>query len=441
MKTVSLHDFVRHVAAGAFAIFMACETDAALEASVHSEHFDTAKPWTRWWWPGSAVDKESLASQLEKLAAAGIGGVEITPIYGARGYEERYIDFLSPRYMEMLEHAGREAKRLELGVDMATGTGWPFGGPWVGEADALQKLVFQEGTLAGEPARMMVKRAAPGGEGLVVNPYSVDALERYLEPFSKVFAEFPQGLVRGQFHDSFEYYDAAWAPRFPEVFHEMHGYDIRDDAAELMGAVEVDREVLARLKDDFRSTLARMHLDYLREWVRWSHEHGFIVRNQSHGAPGGPALPAAFTTTALKSWTEFGDAAAEAFGGTARYRLEFNLEDPRGFDILDLGDVRESARGKLNGHDIGTIWSLPMRVRAGEFLRRGRNTLELEVTDLAANRIRDMDRRGVDWKIMHEINFVNISYRPFDASQWPVQPSGLLGPVRLLRARSAMTVE
>ena len=89
------------------------------------------KPWTRWWWPASAVDKASLTRQLEQIAAANLGGVEITPIYGAKGYEDRYIDFLSPKWMEMLEHVGREAKRLGLGVDMATGTGWPFGGPWV----------------------------------------------------------------------------------------------------------------------------------------------------------------------------------------------------------------------------------------------------------------------------------------------------------------------
>ena len=38
------------------------------------------KPWTRWWWPGSAVDKASLTKQLEQIAAAGIGGVEITPL-------------------------------------------------------------------------------------------------------------------------------------------------------------------------------------------------------------------------------------------------------------------------------------------------------------------------------------------------------------------------
>src|SRR6185369_8675258 len=65
----------------------------------------TAKPWTRWWWPGSAVDRAGVTRQLEQFAAAGIGGVEITPIYGAHGAEARYIEYLSPRWMEMLAHA------------------------------------------------------------------------------------------------------------------------------------------------------------------------------------------------------------------------------------------------------------------------------------------------------------------------------------------------
>jgi hypothetical protein len=68
----------------------------------------------------------------------------------------------------------------------------------------------------------------------------------------------------------------------------------------------------------------------------------------------------------------------------------------------------------------------------GEFLKPGRNILELEVTNLAANRIRDMDQRKVNWKIMREINFVDINYRPFDASGWQLTPSGLLGPVALV---------
>src|SRR5919109_781465 len=136
-----------------------------------------SKPWTRWWWPGSAVETAQLTAQLETLARAGIGGVEITPIYGARGAESKYIEFLSPQWLAMLDHTTREARRLGLGVDMATGTGWPFGGPWVSREDASSSLALVDGRLTGKPTDMKVKRAAPGGEGLVLDPYSIAALD------------------------------------------------------------------------------------------------------------------------------------------------------------------------------------------------------------------------------------------------------------------------
>ena len=44
-----------------------------------------AKAGTRWWWLGSAVDKENLQWNLSEYARAGIGAVEITPLYGVQG--------------------------------------------------------------------------------------------------------------------------------------------------------------------------------------------------------------------------------------------------------------------------------------------------------------------------------------------------------------------
>src|SRR3954462_3855188 len=78
----------------------------------------TAMPWTRWWWPGSAVEREHLAAQLREFSAAGLGGVEITPIYGARGSETRAVEFLSPQWIELLAFTASESRRLGLGVDM-----------------------------------------------------------------------------------------------------------------------------------------------------------------------------------------------------------------------------------------------------------------------------------------------------------------------------------
>jgi hypothetical protein len=151
---------------------------------------------------------------------------------------------------------------------------------------------------------------------------------------------------------------------------------------------------------------------------------------------GGPVLPPAFAASQLASWTDQGGE-AERFAGTARYQIEFNLpEGARADDWrLDLGDVRETAKVFLNGTEVDRLWSLPFSTRVGAQLRPGRNVLALEVTNLTANRIRDLDIRKVKWQNFYEINFVNINYRRFDASQWPLQPSGLLGPVQLVPLR------
>ncbi len=247
---------------------------------------NTVKPWTRWWWPGSAVDKQNLTRQLEEFARMGLGGVEITPIYGARGYEQRYIDFLSPEWIDMLEYTCCEARRLGLGVDMATGTGWPFGGPQVSETDANTRIVLRDGTLKGRPTRQRVKRAAPGGEGLVLDPYSSRAIRQYLTKFDTALAPLSRDMIRSQFHDSFEYYNASWSPGLSTVFQQMHGYDIQDYAAELMGEKSMAPDKRARLKCDYRATLAKMHAEYLSVWVEWAHHRGEVTRNQAHGAPG-----------------------------------------------------------------------------------------------------------------------------------------------------------
>ena len=107
------------------------------------------KPWTRWWWEGSAVDKPNLTVTMQQYQQVGLGGLEITPIYGVKGAEDQFIDFLSPKWMEMLQYTLSEAKRLNLGIDMATGTGWPFGGPWVTDNDASKYVAYKTYTLNG----------------------------------------------------------------------------------------------------------------------------------------------------------------------------------------------------------------------------------------------------------------------------------------------------
>jgi hypothetical protein len=148
---------------------------------------------------------------------------------------------------------------------------------------------------------------------------------------------------------------------------------------------------------------------------------------------GGPVLPDSFSTNRLASWTKIGGEDARRFSGTARYVTTFQAS-PESAEAwqLDLGEVRASARVYLNGEDLGRAWAHPFRLPARGALQDGSNRLVVEVTNLMANRIIDLERRGVEWKKFYDINFVGTDYEPFDASGWAPMESGLLGPVQLV---------
>ncbi|MDR1764029.1 MAG: glycosyl hydrolase family 2 [Dysgonamonadaceae bacterium] len=244
-----------------------------------------ARPWTRWWWLGSAVDSSNLRYNLESLAAAGIGGVEITPIYGVKGGDAQYIRYLSPQWMSMLAFTESEAKRLGMAVDMSNGTGWPFGGPWVSAEDAATKLVksnepvFQVGK-----TRQMVKRAAPGGEGLVLDHFNKAAVERYLARFDSAFAESKTPYPHSFFNDSYEVYGADWTPSLLDEFERRRGYRLQDYYADFQA--DGAKETSARVVADYRETIAELLRDnFTKTWTEWAHRHGATVRNQAHGSP------------------------------------------------------------------------------------------------------------------------------------------------------------
>jgi hypothetical protein len=154
---------------------------------------------------------------------------------------------------------------------------------------------------------------------------------------------------------------------------------------------------------------------------------------------GGPERPVDVETRELGSWTDFGGEAVKRFSGTARYTITF--EKPRGEAdgwLLDLGRVCESARVSINGKELGTLITPPYRIRVPQALLREKNTIEIDVSNLMANRIADLDRRNVDWKRFYNINFP--ARRPenrgadglFNAARWLPRDSGLIGPVTLV---------
>ncbi len=303
------------------------------------------QPWARWWWMGSAVDKPNLKKSLVDFHNAGIGGVEITPIYGVKGEENNFIDYLSPKWMEMLDYTIQVADSLHMQVDMVLGTGWPYGGSHVTLPHAATKLIVEKyqlkknetfdrkieisDTKEKTPAHLLyvvaygsngtyanltdivkenqlkwkakktdytlyavfsgktgqqVKRAAPGGKGYTLDHYSEEALNAYVVPFNNAFKG-REGKVRAIFNDSYEVYGTDFTPRFFEEFKTLRGYDLKEQLPILLN--ETDNEMGNRIKSDYRQTLSDLLLNkFDKSWTKWANDKNFKTKLQAHGSPG-----------------------------------------------------------------------------------------------------------------------------------------------------------
>ena len=256
-----------------------------------------AKPYTRWWWLGSAVDSVGLEYNLTELAKAGIGGVEITPIYGVQGNDANEISYLSPKWMRMLKYVEDKGAELGLETNMATGTGWPFGGPLVSKEDAASKMVFNDnendndnknfgGSFEIGKTGQKVKRAAPGGEGFVIDHFDKGAVARYLERFDTAFVNQNVLFPHTFFNDSYEVYGADWTPTLFDEFKARRGYDLEPFINVLKKKDDLRTDDEKRIISDYRETLGELLLEnFTSQWTDWAHKHGSITRNQAHGSP------------------------------------------------------------------------------------------------------------------------------------------------------------
>ena len=332
----------------------------AMQAQQWPEAKPEARAGLRWWWLGSAVNENDLRWNLQQYSRAGAGAVEITPIYGVQGNDANNIPFLSDRYMEILRFVMTEAQRDSIEVDMATGTGWPFGGPWVQLEESACRAVFVEKAFTGNSIThldilpnekdrknsvlqkvmlyggdavaidvtdcahdglftwkaskeqqallgdetsekkivalyikygiMRVKRAAPGGEGLVVDHFDRQAVANYLSHISDAFDRTHTPYPHTFFNDSYEVADGDWTPRLLEEFQKRRGYRLEGHLPELLHPAAQQQETLLveslPILSDYRETLAELLLEnFTEQWTAWAHAHGAITRNQAHGSP------------------------------------------------------------------------------------------------------------------------------------------------------------
>ena len=330
-----------------FLSFSSCQDKNQKITNVWPEITKEMKPWTRWWWMGNAVDKPEIERQLRDLADAGFGGVEITPIYGVKGYEDRYVDFLSDDWMDMLNFTIQKATELGMGVDMNLGTGWPFGGPQITPEHAASRLILQHYHLQANEklnekiiiktpgqnpddvellavmayfengdvldvtdkindtreldwtpdqnvelvaafngkTRQKVKRAAPGGEGWSLDHFSNQALDVYLRRFDSAFAKIDQ-RPRAYFNDSYEVYGSSSTKNIFTEFEKRKSYDLRKFLRELDTDTIQVNETVKRIKADYREVFGDLLMEkFTIPWKHWSNDQQVLIRNQAHGSP------------------------------------------------------------------------------------------------------------------------------------------------------------
>jgi hypothetical protein len=305
---------------------------------------NTYKPWTYWWWMGNAVNKTEIKKQLDEFSGAGIGGVHIIPVYGVKGYENQFIQFLSKDWLEMVEYTIEQAGELNLGVDITLGTGWPYGGSWVDNLNAAKRLIVKEYQLKQTDhinintdsiiknngfldlfaiiatnnkeeqlnlssqitdkticrdvkladwkltcfgninTNQLVKRAAPGGEGLVIDYFDRKAVMTYLSHFDSIFSGSAHSFTpRAYYHDSYEVYHANWTIRFTDRFRELRGYDLKEFLPILLDTLDPGRPHIIH---DIRETLSELlYSEFAMTWTEWCKKHGIITRYQAHGSP------------------------------------------------------------------------------------------------------------------------------------------------------------
>jgi hypothetical protein len=301
-----------------------------------------ARPMMRWWWFGPAVTKPELAKELETMRDAGIGGVEIQPVYPLMLDDEakgiKNLQYMSSEFLDDVAFANQTARALGLRVDITLGSGWPYGGPKTTLALAAGRLKvvavpIHSATVAtpaladGEspiaafavngteesfnPATakridlasgsvppgsqtalffiaahtlQTVKRPAAGAEGYVLDHFSRAAIDEHIAdvaaPLLNAFGDNPPYSV---FSDSLEVYGSDWTTNLPAEFQKRRGYDLIPHLPELLAGGTSEAKAV---RHDWGQTLSDLiRENYLAPLTQFAEEHRTRFRSQTYGEP------------------------------------------------------------------------------------------------------------------------------------------------------------
>ena len=257
----------------------------------------------------------------------------------------RNLRYTSPEMVDMLRVAQEHGRELGMRVDLTLGSGWPFGGPHIPLELAAERLklvavpvtqdnarpplaagekviaVFSaQGTpdhwnaagakpvkyeagadfhgytfASGAPhdvllffiashTRQMVKRAAVGGEGYVLDHMNRAAIDTHNREVSdKLLQGFPGAPPYAVFSDSLEVYGSDWTSALPAEFKRRRGYDLIPHLPELWQGGTPQAEAI---RHDWGVTLSDLvRENYLKPMADFAAAHGTKFRSQTYGEP------------------------------------------------------------------------------------------------------------------------------------------------------------
>jgi hypothetical protein len=191
----------------------------------------------------------------------------------------------------------------------------------------------------------------------------------------------------------------------------------------------------------FRRPASTGHLTSLpaNEGIRWDGRPLLLDGPWQVTFAPGLGAPASASFDHLTPWNENSESGIRYFSGTATYRKTFELDSAQADRLirLQLGEVKDIARVRLNGKPLGVVWTAPWTVDLTGIAKPGANDLEIDVTNTWVNRLigdaalpeneritKTIVRRSPDYKGRYPY------LRGYLATD-PLLRSGLIGPVKV----------
>jgi len=242
-----------------------------------------SRPWTRWWWFATMIDKPSIADNLTWLLNNGFGGVEIAWVYPLNRMKKDTVNYtprqewLSPAWTEMVVYAKQCADSLGLGCDFTFGSLWPFGD---------SKVPFDEATMNMKDPGWRQEITASWDypkKGYVIDHLNRKAFFNYAERTGNALKPALQGPVSGLFCDSWEVETKfLTTPGFADAFKKRYDYSISDYNDSLYSNNEPYRSV----RYDYMKLISEYVIEeFYKPFTQKSHELGAYSRAQCSGAP------------------------------------------------------------------------------------------------------------------------------------------------------------